>query len=144
MGTDFDRIRRYYARADEAGRLDSPAGAACRLAGLVERATAKPHQVSPESMQEAARTRVFRNAADDGFQEGYYPEPGEMTALFQRAGFEIVDLVSLRGVAFRSEAQIAALEPTLGENVLGLVEDGCRDPAVVATAGHAVLVGRKP
>jgi hypothetical protein len=91
----------------------------------------------------ALDTGVFRNGSERGFQEGYYAEPLEVRALFEAAGFEVIELVSLRSVANLLEDKLALVREPVRVEMEGVLDRVSRDPAVVATAGHAVLVARR-
>jgi len=114
------------------------------LAGLLERAALHPEQVPPGTLSAAAQTGIFRNGSDAGFQEGHFADPFEFRRLFEASGFVVEELVSLRSTADRLEAALDRLEGSLHDEMEQVLDRVSRDPAVVATAGHAVLVGRKP
>jgi S-adenosylmethionine-dependent methyltransferase len=114
------------------------------LAGLLERAANSPQQVPGGTLTAAAATGVFHNGTAGGFQEGYYATPDELRALFVAAGLQVRELVSLRSIANMLEVQLARLDEPLLAEAEQVLEAVARDPAVVATAGHAVLVARKP
>jgi ubiquinone/menaquinone biosynthesis C-methylase UbiE len=113
------------------------------LAGLLERAANTPEQVPPAALTRALDTGVFRNGSESGFQEGYYAEPLEVGALFESAGFEVVEFVSLRSVANLLEDKLALVREPVRAEMECVLDRVSRDPAVVATAGHAVLVARR-
>jgi SAM-dependent methyltransferase len=113
------------------------------LAGLVERAANNPAQVPAGTLSAALATGVFRNPSDSGFQEGHYPTPFEMRGLFETAGFSVLELVSLRSVANLLEAALARIQEPVRSEAEDVLEQVSRDPAVVATGGHAVLVARR-
>jgi hypothetical protein len=113
------------------------------LAGLIERAANNPQQVSVGTLARAASSGVFRNQSDEGFQEGYYPTAAEIRGLFEATGFTVLDLISLRSVANLLEGSLARVAEPLRSEVDDVLERAARDPAVVATGGHAVLIARK-
>jgi cyclopropane fatty-acyl-phospholipid synthase-like methyltransferase len=113
------------------------------LAGLVERAANNPEQVPVGALIRAASTGVFRNGSDSGFQEGYYPTPLELRELFEATGFNVLELVSLRSVANLLEPALARIKEPVRSEMEQVLEEVARNPAVVATGGHAVLVARK-
>ena len=113
------------------------------IAGLIERAAMAPEQVPEGTLTTAATSGVFRSGSTSGFQEGYYPTLAELRALFEAARFELIDAVSLRSIANRLEARVASLEPTVVAEVEQLIEELSRDPAVIASGGHAIVVLRK-
>jgi SAM-dependent methyltransferase len=138
--------------AREIARVLRPAGRAfvafvpriSGIAGLIERAARRPDQVSAESLRVAAETGVFRNAADSGFQEGYYPHVAELEGLLTAVGLEIADAVSLRSIAYRLELELGALDTSTRSEVERWVTSMSRWPEIVATSGHALLIARRP
>ena len=113
------------------------------IIGLVQRAAMWPEQVPPGVLRTAATTGVFRNGSASGFQEGYYPTLDEMQALFTGVGIDVIDLVSLRSIANRLESKLDRLAAPVAAEVDQLIEELGRDPTIIATGGHAVLVGSK-
>ena len=111
--------------------------------GLIERAALRPNQVPPDVLRETAETGVFRNASDSGFQEGYYPWPGEIATLLRKAGFEVKDEVSLKSVAYRLEKQIVLLDEHLKAEIVQMMADLSRHPEIIATSGHVLVVAGK-
>jgi ubiquinone/menaquinone biosynthesis C-methylase UbiE len=113
------------------------------LRGLLARAAQRPNQVPPGVLSHAAAAGIFRSGADSGFQEGYYPTLQEIQDLFETAGFDIGEMVSLRGLADMREDAFASLADDIrseAERVLNLF---ATDRAVVAMGGHAVMVASK-
>ena len=113
------------------------------IAGLLERAASNPEQVPPGALTRAAATGVFRNPSRRGFQEGYFPTPDELSELFESIGFTLVEIVSLQSVANRLEPILGGIQGSVQPEVGRVLDEVARDPAVVATGGHAVLVARK-
>jgi S-adenosylmethionine-dependent methyltransferase len=110
------------------------------LIGLIDRAATKPAQVTVHALRMAAETGAFSNTADSGFQEGYYPEPGEMQRLFELSGFRVDDMVSLKSIANELGAQVAQLDTNLRAEVERIARELCRRREVIATSGHALLI----
>ncbi len=137
--------------ASEIHRVLRPGGTSCiafipritGITGLIKRAASTPEQVSPDVLRAVADTGVFQNASDSGFQEGYYPLPGEIAELFQSSGFEVMDEVSLKSIADGLEETVAQLDHPLRVEVDRLVAEMGRQPEVIATSGHVLLVARK-
>ena len=105
-----------------------------------------PDQVDADSLRNVFDTGVFRNNANYAFQEGYYPQSAEVTALFTRHGFNQTLLRSIRGWGYGREEQIYKLKdenPAAFGAVIGLINKTAGDPAIVETCSHAVYVGRK-
>jgi SAM-dependent methyltransferase len=114
------------------------------LVGLLERAATRPEQVTAETLRTAATTGVFHNSSPRGFQEGYYAQPGEVDQLLVAVGYEVVDCVSLRGIADRLTEILQKMEDGVRREALTLVDEWSRQPAVIATGGHAVTIARRP
>jgi ubiquinone/menaquinone biosynthesis C-methylase UbiE len=137
--------------AAEVRRVLAPHGQAFiafipRLSGviaLIDRAAARPAQVPDAVLQTAADTGAFSNPTASGFQEGYYPAPSELEQLFVTAGFRVDDLLSLKSIANDRAAQVARLAPTVAAEVERLARALCRQPEIIATCGHALLVVQK-
>lgn len=113
------------------------------IASLIERAARAPEQVTPEAIRCAAETGVFRNASSVGFQEGYYPVPGELERLLQREGLEVLATISLRSIAYRLESELQSLAGTMRVEAERLLASLSTMPEVVATSGHAVIITRR-
>lgn len=141
-----DAERRQAVR--EIGRVLAPRGRAfvafvprlSALCGLIDRAAARPDQVSVDVLRAAAETGVFSNAAATGFQEGYYPVPSEMERLFESSGFRVDDMLSLKSIADGLAVQVAGLEAQLRGEVERIARDLCRQPEVIATCSHVLLI----
>jgi len=114
------------------------------LMGLIDRAATTPAQVSADAFRTAADVGVFSNAAESGFQEGYYPTPTEMRQLFVSSGFHIDDMLSLKSIAADRGAKVARLDPSLQSEVERIARELCRQPEVIATSGHALLIAVTP
>lgn len=114
------------------------------LIGLFERAAARPGQVTAKTLRAAAKTGVFHNSSPQGFQEGYYAQPRGIDRLLTTAGFEVVDCVSLRGIADGLTKALQDMDDDVRREALMLVDEWSREPAVIATGGHAVVIARRP
>jgi hypothetical protein len=113
------------------------------IAGLIERAARSPEQVTPETIRCAAETGVFRNASSVGFQEGYYPVPGEIEGLLVRAGLDVLATISLRSIAHRLEKELQSLAGTTRVEAERVLASMSTLPEVVATSGHALIIARR-
>lgn len=113
------------------------------VTGLIERAASAPEQVTAETIRCVAETGVFRNASGVGFQEGYYPLPGEVERLLLREGLEVRATISLRSIAYRVERELQSLAGTLRVEAEQLMASLSTVPEVVATSGHALIVARR-
>jgi ubiquinone/menaquinone biosynthesis C-methylase UbiE len=114
------------------------------LIALIDRAANQPAQVPDAVLRAAADTGTFSNPTASGFQEGYYPLPSEIEQLFVAAGFRCEDLLSLKSIANELADQLARLEPGARAEVERLARALCRQPEIIATCGHALVVVRKP
>lgn len=117
------------------------------LAGLIQRSAQYPEQVPASALRHAKETGVFINPTDRGFQNGYYPEIPEIEELFASAGFEQLDFLSVRSLAFGAETQLQTISewsPSAAASFGELIESSCRNRAVIALCGHAILVLRRP
>jgi SAM-dependent methyltransferase len=113
------------------------------IAGLIERAARSPEQVTPETIRCAAEIGVFRNASSVGFQEGYYPVPGEIEGLLVRAGLDVLATISLRSIAHRLEKELQSLAGTTRVEAERVLASMSTLPEVVATSGHALIIARR-
>lgn len=142
------------AAAREVARVLRPGGLAFvqfmpRLSGLVRmlvRASRAPEQVSEETLSEVRRTGRFRNASDEGFQEGWYPQPAAVDTLLSKAGLEVQRMESLRGLAAFHEEALDGLrddEPALSEAFRQIIDETADHPAVIATGQIAVAIAKR-
>lgn len=113
------------------------------VAGLIERAADNPEQVPPNVLRKAAETGIFQNASDSGFQEGYFALPGEIRALFEPLGFQIVDELSLKSIVAGFGEELMTFDEATWAEINRLSEAMCRLPEVVSMCGHAVAVMKK-
>lgn len=113
------------------------------ITGLIQRAAEHPEQVPVDVLRATADTGAFRSASDAGFQEGYYPWPGELERLFGAPSFELLEAVSLRSIAYGLSEELAKLDGLRRAEVERLVEELSRRPEVLATCGHALLIARR-
>lgn len=113
------------------------------LAALLQRAAKRPEQVPPGTLRTVAETGAFHNPSGSGFQEGYYAEPGEMRALLDGAGFDVIDELSLRSIAYGLEADLARLAGAQHAEAELLMDELARRPEVLATAGHMLTIARR-
>ena len=116
------------------------------LAGLIQRGANDPEQVTPEVLSRVARSGLFINSTDRGFQDGYYPNIPDIERLFTDVGFAQEDLFSIRGLAFGYESDLQTIgesSPDSARAIERLLEAHCREPSVIAHGGHALLYLRK-
>jgi ubiquinone/menaquinone biosynthesis C-methylase UbiE len=116
------------------------------IAGLIGRAAAHPDQVSPDGLGEAYQTGVFHNHSDQGFQEGYYADPGEIQKLFAGTGVQELSLCSCRGIAYGQEEPLLRIRqsrPELYDQFMAIIAATSQDRAAIDLGGHALYLGRK-
>jgi SAM-dependent methyltransferase len=114
------------------------------LIGLIDRAASNPAQVPEHVLTTAADTGVFSNATESGFQEAYYPWPGDVRQLFESSGFAVDDMLSLKSLANGLAHRLADLDSRVREEVERRARQLCREPEIIATCGHVLLVAHKP
>ncbi len=114
------------------------------VAGLIERASTRPDQVTADVIREAAQTGVFRNRASTGFKEGYYPLVGELEALLRSSGLRVDDVVSLKSIGNGLGLHLTSLGQEMTAAVRQVADALNRDKGVIATCGHVVIVARRP
>lgn len=120
-----------------------------RLAGaaaLIARAARDPRQVPPPCFARALGEGIFENPVAGAFTDGYFAEPDEIRACLDQAGLDVLDLLSVRGMADGAEAELWQLEerdPERFEAALDLIERTASRPEVVATRGHALAICRR-
>lgn len=113
---------------------------------IVERSFFAPSQVDAKVFSELARSGVFHNSSESGFQEGMYLETETLRGHFLRAGFPEILLRSIRGVGYGLEGKIIGLAETdrpRFDALMGLIEKTAAEQGVVESCGHAMYVGRK-
>lgn len=79
------------------------------LNGLLERANLDPAQVPPGTFLHVLEMQTYFNPTKKGFTEGYFFQPSELASLFSDEGFEIIKIISSKGIAFGKEAELAKL-----------------------------------
>ena len=116
------------------------------LAGLLERLARHPEQMGPNPLMRALATGVFRNASEQGFQEGWFPYVDEAERAFAAAGFATLELRSLRGLAHAVAEHVVPLadaDPKRFALAVELLETTSGRAEVLETCAHALWVGRK-
>lgn len=114
--------------------------------GVVSRGLNFPKQVDSTNLAKVFEQGVFQNNAQAGFQEGYYPQPGEIVHLFEQHHFEQLLLRSLRGFGYNREEKLYEAFKTnrpLFDKLMELIDQTATEPAIIETCGHALYVGRK-
>ena len=110
------------------------------LIGIIQRTIATPEQVSEGTIQTVAETGVFQNASNTGFQEGYYPLPGELESLFTEMDWEILDVLSLKSIASGMAGQISQLNETMRRKIEKVATGLERQSEVISMCGHVIIV----
>jgi S-adenosylmethionine-dependent methyltransferase len=114
--------------------------------GIVSRALYFPQQVDADNLSEVFETGRFRNNANVGFQEGYYPESKEIEQLFREYNFSQILLRSIRGFGYNREEKLYELSEkdiSLFNKMIELINKTSTNPAIIETCGHALYIGRK-
>ncbi|PHN05211.1 class I SAM-dependent methyltransferase [Flavilitoribacter nigricans] len=118
----------------------------CGLTSILERSILSPEQVDGTVFSGVYENGTFNNAANYGFQEGKYLRARTLQDHFARAGFEPLELRSIRGIGYRQEEAILALEkqrPEYFRQVMQILHATAGDLPIVETGGHAIYVGEK-
>jgi ubiquinone/menaquinone biosynthesis C-methylase UbiE len=114
------------------------------LVGLIERAANRPDQVDAETFRVAVETGVFRNQSDAGFQEAYYPQPGELEALLSSSGLRVEASISLKSLLDRLGEAATRLPADILREVERAAVATSHEQEVVATCGHVMVVAARP
>jgi S-adenosylmethionine-dependent methyltransferase len=117
------------------------------VAGLIARAASTPDQVPPGALRAAWDTGRFANTSTRGFCETWFAEPAQIVEAFTQAGLADPRVQSIRGIAAPYGAALRKIRdtrPEVYEEIVALVEESADDPELVATAWHAVVLGRRP
>ena len=69
--------------------------------------------------------------------------PATLRRLFERAGFEVVDVAGKTILPVRQHRQLLSIQGAV-ERLVRLEEDLSRDPSAAARAGHLQIVARRP
>jgi len=115
-------------------------------AGIIERATYSPDQVTAENLENTFTTGVFINNSKSGFQEGNYLTSGQVREFADKARFRQLSLRSTRGLGYKLEKGILEIRENnqaLYRSIMEIIEKSAEEEAVVNTCGHALYIGRK-
>ncbi|MTB52364.1 bifunctional 2-polyprenyl-6-hydroxyphenol methylase/3-demethylubiquinol 3-O-methyltransferase UbiG [Lewinella sp. W8] len=118
----------------------------CGIMSIVERSLFRPEQVGSEELRLVSRQGTFRNRSSAGFQEGNYLESPAVEAHFREAGFKKILLRSIRGIGYKNEREILALEESRPEyftTVMEVLHQTAGELPIVETCGHAMYIGEK-
>lgn len=111
---------------------------------IVDRHCWDPEQVSIDTLREVFHSGKFMNAANRGFQEGYYPSSEEISQLFSDNRFTQLEISSIRGFGYEREEKLYALKDNeMFEEIIGLIEKTSCQKEIVETCGHAMYIGIK-
>ena len=116
------------------------------VTGLIDRAAVDPEQVDPDAYVRVLHENTFANRTKRGFQDAWYGSADEIARLFKSAGCTRLDVTSIRGIGNgREEAilQLRTTEPEQFNGIMRALHESARNPAVIATSGHAIYVGQK-
>lgn len=112
--------------------------------GIVERYIGHPEQVDINNLKEVFASGKFRNNANSGFQEGYYPTSKEIEKLFDDCGFSKLEIRSIRGFGNNMEEYIYKIEDEVIRNeIFSLIEKTASDESIVEMCSHAMYIGEK-
>lgn len=114
--------------------------------GVVDRALYFPDQVDGDNLSFVFKSGKFKNNANRGFQEGYYPTSDEIVELFKKNGFSKIMMRSIRGFGYTREEKLFELlekDKKLFKNMIDLINRTSSDPAIIETCGHAIYIGKK-
>ena len=115
-------------------------------AGVISRSMYFPDQVDANSLSAVFETGKFKNNADRGFQEGYFPTSQEIVQLFGENRFTKVFMRSVRGLGYNKEEKLyemAVKNKTLFDVIITLINKTADNPSIIETCGHAMYIGRK-
>ena len=116
------------------------------LAGLIDRTSRNHDQINPDIFAEAARTGIFHNNEDTGFQEGFYPTVAEFKSFWQDRGLQKIKVFSTRSFMHQNEDKmiiIADQQPQLYDAILKACRSYSSSESFIEAGGHALLVGEK-
>ena len=105
-----------------------------------------PDQVNAETLNRVFESGIFKNIADSGFQEGYFPKSDEVVSLFNSNGFSKILLRSVRGWGNTMTEQIIKLKdenPEMYKTVIDLINKTADDPSIIEICDHAIYIGKK-
>ena len=111
---------------------------------IVDRHCWDPGQVSIDTLREVFHSGKFKNTANRGFQEGYYPTSEEIAGLFSDNHFSQLEISSIRGFGYEREEKLYALkDEEIFREIIGLIEQTSGQKEIVETCGHAMYIGVK-
>lgn len=111
---------------------------------IVDRHCWDPGQVSMDTLREVFNSGKFKNAANRGFQEGYYPTSEEISRLFEDNQFIQMEISSVRGFGYGREEHLYALkDKAMFQEIIQLIEKTSCEKELVETCGHAIYIGTK-
>lgn len=112
--------------------------------GIVERYIRHPEQVDVNNLKEVFKSGKFRNNANSGFQEGYYPTSKEIEKLFGDTGFSKLEIRSIRGFGNDREDYIYQIsDESVRKEIFSLIEQTASDESIVEMCSHAMYIGEK-
>lgn len=112
--------------------------------GIVERYINHPEQVDINTLRKVFADGTFKNKANSGFQEGYYPTSTEIEKLFEDCGFQKTIIRSIRGFGNEREEYIYKIgDDVIREEIFSLIEQTSTDTSIIETCSHAMYIGEK-
>ncbi len=111
---------------------------------IVDRYCWDPEQVHIDTLREVFHSGKFVNAANRGFQEGYYPTSDEIECLFADNGFNKLEISSIRGFGYEREEQLYNIkDQKMFQEIITLIEKISDKKELIETCGHAMYIGSK-
>ena len=113
---------------------------------LLERAVDEPCAMTPQCLRRARDEGVYENPGRQGFQQGRYLEPHQVTQLFEQTGLRTQELMSINGLAAGREGVLLDIhrrDPELYGAFAELLRQSSRHPSVIAMGQTALWVGQK-
>ncbi len=118
------------------------------LNGFVRRGAEKPENFTTETLRGVYKTGTFINANLSAKDQKimHFMSSKEVRELFEGAGFDTLDMLSLRGYTRGNEECLLKIEesnPDLYDEYLRIIEDTCREAGSIELGGHALYIGKK-
>lgn len=109
---------------------------------IIDRYVRHPEQVNIDNLKEVFKSGKFKNASNNGFQEGYYPTSDEIEALFNDNNFKKVDMLSIRSFGYEKEDKIYNIQDEkIFNEILNLISKTSKNKELIETCGHAMYIG---
>lgn len=118
----------------------------CGLSSILERSFHSPEQVGNRTFFKVFREGVFNNKSNFGFQEGNFIRTSTLLDILDNTGFKKVLLRSIRGIGYKQESEILALQkenPGFYQEIMKIIHLTADNEPIIETCGHAILIGEK-